>query len=326
VVRRLFSHRNACLIGMPTGAASGYDVLDIDPRHDGDQWEVANAHRLPATRIHDTQHAGRHLLFEHAPGVCNDAGTKIAPGVDVRGEGGYVIIPPSPGYRVIHDAPPAHWPDWLLELVLPKSAEPRRVRSSPPAPISDRRLDAYITSLLDNVRRAPEGQKHFVLRNAALALGGVMEQAGISEAHAINRLLSALPRTVEDWKGAEVTAAWGLRAGRERPIELEERPPPRTNGKDHDAPPGSQQLDAEGCGSANGDADAQAEIARLARLPLLQYARQRAGCAKMLSIRVTLLDRLVRVERGDEIGNGRQGAPLDLEASEPWPAPMAQRS
>ena len=64
-----------------------------------------------------------------------DGAGKLAPGIDVRGEGGYVIMPPSPGYSVIHhrdllgdganparhltrphhhDAEIVDWPPWLL--------------------------------------------------------------------------------------------------------------------------------------------------------------------------------------------------------------------
>ena len=71
------------------------------PRHGGDRWETRRAAQLGKTRIHSTLSGGRHYLFRHADGVRNGAG-KLAPGIDVRGEGGYVIMPPSPGYSVIH--------------------------------------------------------------------------------------------------------------------------------------------------------------------------------------------------------------------------------
>lgn len=95
-VRRMFSHRYAVLVGVPTGERSGLDVLDVDYRNGGAAFERANLHRLPETRIHQTKSGGRHFLFLHAPGVRNSA-SGIAPGIDVRGEGGYVIFPPSAG-------------------------------------------------------------------------------------------------------------------------------------------------------------------------------------------------------------------------------------
>jgi hypothetical protein len=77
-----------CLWGVPTGAVSGFDVLDIDP--EGLGWFEANRHRFPATRVHRTPRGGLHLFFKHAPGLRCSRG-RIAPGVDVRADGGYVI-------------------------------------------------------------------------------------------------------------------------------------------------------------------------------------------------------------------------------------------
>ncbi len=165
VIRRLFRHRGAKLIGVPTGEASGVDALDLDYRHGADVFEAANAHRLPETRAHRTQNGGRHLLFRHTPGVVNSE-SRIASGVDVRGAGGYIITPPSPGYSVDSDAEIADWPEWLLPDALPKPFEPRPARgdSASGSAVSDKRLSALIAAIIERVRQAPEGQKHSILR------------------------------------------------------------------------------------------------------------------------------------------------------------------
>jgi hypothetical protein len=81
------------LVGFPTGAKSGFDVLDIDPR--GRKWFDQNYDALPQTLAHSTQR-GLHLLFKHAPGLrCST--NKIADGVDVRADGGYAIYWPTTG-------------------------------------------------------------------------------------------------------------------------------------------------------------------------------------------------------------------------------------
>lgn len=218
------------LVGCPTGETAGFDVLDIDYRNGGEAWEAEHATRLPETRIIQTQSGGRHYHFRHAPGVRNTAG-KVAAGIDVRGDGGYVILPPSVGYRVIHDADLAEWPDWLLDLVLSRPIEPRPVNGHHHAiEIESRRLDGFTKSIQDRVRNASDGAKHFALRNAALSLGGIAAAAGLSDDEATQLLLQSLPGTVKDWKNAAKTIAWGLAHGRNRPIELEERrpTPPRT--------------------------------------------------------------------------------------------------
>jgi hypothetical protein len=103
------------LVGFPTGAKSGFDILDIDPSGRG--WFDANFDALPTTQAHETQR-GLHLLFKHAKGLGCSSG-KIAEGIDVRADGGYAIWWPSTG-RPIEDAPICEWPDWLLAEAMGK--------------------------------------------------------------------------------------------------------------------------------------------------------------------------------------------------------------
>ena len=237
-IERMFAHRNAKLIGVPTGEASGWDALDLDYRHGARAFEEANRHRMPETRVHETQSGGRHLIFLHAPGVRNTA-SKIAPGVDVRGWGGYIIAPPSPGYRVISDAEPVHWPDWLLEMVLPAPVDlqPRPV-AEPRQPVASKRIDALIGIVLEKVRTAPDGAKHFTLRNQAIVLGGLQHLGGFSDGEALTWLMDALPASAKDRRLAKETAAWGLENGKLRPIELEDRPAPTRSRRDGEQPLG----------------------------------------------------------------------------------------
>lgn len=89
-------------IGMRTGAVSRIVVLDID----GDEGEESliklerSIGALPATREVLTPH-GRHLHYAYPEGVslvrCAVAFRGFA-GLDIRGDGGYVIVPPTPGY------------------------------------------------------------------------------------------------------------------------------------------------------------------------------------------------------------------------------------
>jgi hypothetical protein len=233
-IRRLFNGSGA-LIGVPTGEASGFDVLDVDPRHGGDEWEKANQHRLPETRIHQTMGGGRHWLFRHVEGVHNSA-SAIAPGIDVRGSGGYVVVPPSPSYSVVSDAEIAHWPDWLLAEILPKTraADPKPAPSSYD-PIPSARLEGFVRAVLSRVSSAPEGQKHFILRNQAMILGGVAHLGPLSKPDLVRRLMDALPATALDRKGAEKTAEWGVEMGMQNPLDLPDRP--RLNGHAPEEPP-----------------------------------------------------------------------------------------
>lgn len=107
------------LVGIPTGAISGFDVVDVDV--EGMDWLSANAHKLPLTRVQVTRSGGRHLFFRHVEGMRCSAG-RIAAGVDVRADGGYVIDWSREGYATeIREI--AEWPEWLSELAMPATIE-----------------------------------------------------------------------------------------------------------------------------------------------------------------------------------------------------------
>src|SRR5439155_2534028 len=117
-------------IGIVTGAISGLVVVDIDVRHGGDGAleHIEREHgRLPTTVECRTGGGGRHLYFAHPGGlVRNKVG--LAPGIDLRGDGGYVVAPPSlhPSglrYAWARDGRPGHaalapLPDWLLRQAI----------------------------------------------------------------------------------------------------------------------------------------------------------------------------------------------------------------
>lgn len=242
-VRALFKRARAYLVGVPTGEVSGFDVLDFDYRAGAMTWENEHRDKLPRTRAHQTQSGGRHLLFKHAPGVRNLA-SKFAPGMDVRGTGGYIIMPPSTGYSVIDNAEIAEWPDWLLAIVLKQKEAPRPPPTTPPIPRDSQQFKAYIDKVLSRVRDAADGAKHFTLRNAALTLGGLQHQSGQSDSEILNDLLHALPKSVTDWEAAKATIRWGVDHGKARPITLEERSP-STNGHAPPRPNGAAGYAAE---------------------------------------------------------------------------------
>jgi putative DNA primase/helicase len=98
------------MIGLACGRAAAVFVLDFDACTDpntGEVFEVSELiddlerelHcKLPGTWVVNTPRGGRHLYFQMPPDetIGNRAGL-LGPGshIDVRGEGGYVVLPPS---------------------------------------------------------------------------------------------------------------------------------------------------------------------------------------------------------------------------------------
>jgi hypothetical protein len=230
LVERLFSKAGAALIGVPTGEASGLVVVDIDPRHGGDQWLVENEDALPATRTHGTPGGGLHLVFR-APDdvdIRNSAG-RVAAGVDVRGNGGYVCFAGAGGYEVVDDAEPAEMPRWLTRAC--SKAEPVAVPASPAvrAAITDggtRYGLAALRAECDAITGALDGQKHATLNKAAYSVGGLVSVGELDRTVALDALgdavLGIAPRC-DDVKAAFRTLETAFAAGEAKPRAVPER-------------------------------------------------------------------------------------------------------
>ncbi len=87
-------------IGIITGKISNLVVIDIDPRHDGTDEAFTEIKTVKSA----TGGGGWHYYFQYQEGIQNSAGVK--PGIDIRGDGGYVIAPPS-----IHNSGKSY--DWI---------------------------------------------------------------------------------------------------------------------------------------------------------------------------------------------------------------------
>jgi len=121
-------------IGLVTGPASGVFALDID----GDAGrQSVEGKTLPVTPTTKTK-SGTHRLFKH-PGAKVRNRVRFLPGLDIRGDGGQVVVPPS----VHPDGPVYEWlvppdevavaeaPEWLLAYAVdkPGSKAPAKTNS-----------------------------------------------------------------------------------------------------------------------------------------------------------------------------------------------------
>jgi len=121
VVERWWQQRPSANIGVPTGERSGVVVLDVDV-DDGGLESSAKLERAgttaPKTARTRTGGGGVHVFFRNPRGteIRNSAGL-LGPGLDVRGEGGYVVVPPSRTqgpYEWVDRSPLTEAP-WLIE-------------------------------------------------------------------------------------------------------------------------------------------------------------------------------------------------------------------
>ena len=137
-IRAYWTRWSHAAIGLPTGAVNGLFVIDVDTKAGGHEHDGRESLRdleikhgtLPHTRQASTATGGMHILMRPPPGVSipNTAG-KLGPGLDVRGDGGFIIAPPSirtgrGAYAWINHVDVANAPPWLIELVCADRKEP----------------------------------------------------------------------------------------------------------------------------------------------------------------------------------------------------------
>jgi len=144
------------MVGVPTGSVSGFWVLDLDlddsKGKDGIQeWKkISKSHELVLTRVHRTPRGGEHMLFRYDPERPVGSSTdRVGRGIDTRGDGGYVVIPPSRNSEgreyTSNGKEILEAPDWLLELVVRPQRDHRDSREH--APVDLATLTAAVAEL-----------------------------------------------------------------------------------------------------------------------------------------------------------------------------------
>ena len=133
------------MIGLPTGTATDIWVVDCDGEQGKAAFqELCHQHGYtPDTLSQNTASGGCHYLFACPATPVKNSVSKLAPNVDVRGEGGYIIVAPSikaDGGRYVWTGKnqPVSAPEWLLALVC-KTDAPATIEMANDTP--DRSLD-----------------------------------------------------------------------------------------------------------------------------------------------------------------------------------------
>lgn len=237
-----FWQRGPFNIGIATGP-SRLVVIDLDTTDPGRGPNGAEALTrlaadrgvtLPDTYTVATPSGGRHLYYRCPPGVRlrNSAGL-LAPRIDTRAEGGYVVAPGSTtdtGFYELHDdTDPAELPGWLVQALSERPSTANSGSLSGPNPAPERPVEAHdryaavaVAREVDRVRNADKGEHNAVLSNAAYNLGQLVGAGHLTDTAATAELTAAAahvaaadcsctPREI-----ARVIRA-GLAAGQRRP-------------------------------------------------------------------------------------------------------------
>lgn len=143
-------------IAAPTGEKTGWIVVDVDAEDGGlqtlAQWEARHGPILTRTAL--TAHGGKHLYFTRPCFAVRNSAKSLGTGVDVRGDGGYTVLPGSmlpDGGRYVWqdpDAGIADIPEWLATK-LQNISRPKSPRSGAArGPITQGSRNPDLTSYL----------------------------------------------------------------------------------------------------------------------------------------------------------------------------------
>lgn len=169
-------------------------VVDLDLPHGPRNWfRLVDQHRACQTYTVETPSGGMHLYYSNADGyaIRNSAGL-LAPGIDVRAAGGYVVA-----YDPIWDRDLAPVPEWLAELLTrrPHVTIPRPTSVRPSRRAGQPSSRAYGPKALEqqvqDVHAAAVGTRNHTLNRAAFKMGQLVAGDELDRAQAEQELTQA---------------------------------------------------------------------------------------------------------------------------------------
>ena len=224
-------------VGIATGAASGLVVVDVDlPRGGRESLRavLAAGRDLPPTLRARTGGGGLHLFYACPANarVVNTAGrlpgiTSRLPGIDLRGDGGYVVAPPSlhssgTRYRWGRQRAVAPLPTWLWAVPV----APGRQEAAPVVTTAQG-ASAYgaaaLSRQLERLRGLAVGERNDGLNRAAFSLGRLVGGGELGEGLVHQALLCGALAIGLGQAEAEATIRSGLGAGKCVPRRARER-------------------------------------------------------------------------------------------------------
>lgn len=217
-------------IGLRTGELI---VLDVDGENGRSTLaELEDQHAPLPTTLTAVTARGQHWFFRAAGARVPCSVGLLGPGVDIRADGGYVVVAPSvhaTGHRYhwLTHVPPVPLTDWLRERLVPAPAPTSAPLSALTlTPSGDRRQRYALAALDDEVRSiasAPLGTRNDTLNRSAFKLGqlagadliehdaliepllAAARQSGLSETEALDTITRAVAAGIRSPRFPSVT-------------------------------------------------------------------------------------------------------------------------
>ncbi len=211
----------AANIGVPTGTASGVDVVDVDRKADGHGFGAFGRARRAGlvdgwVALVRTPSGGMHAYYPADPDRPQPSWQAARARVDFRGDGGYIIVPPSVvtggdrrgSYALIGgpQGPVRSVDAGALRDFLDPRPEPRQGRQSGPVPRDAGRLAAWVA-------QRGEGERNRGLFWASCRLA----EAGLSLPEMLDALADAAEHSGLPPREIDTTIRSAYRATHVRP-------------------------------------------------------------------------------------------------------------
>lgn len=219
-------------VGLRTGRASGVLVIDVDAAKGGSVSHLT----LPRTVTVETGGGGRHYYFKMPSARIGNSASKLAPNVDVRGDGGQVVFVGSlhPKTKAAYvwadglspdDVPLAELPEAVIKMLVTEQPKPQPRSSGGGGRASGgggrrdpkRYAQVAMERELAEVKSAGEGTRNNTLNKAAFSLGQFVAAGLLDEAYVVSELEAASPLGIAETKR---TIASGLAAGKLKPRQV----------------------------------------------------------------------------------------------------------
>jgi hypothetical protein len=195
----------SCNVALITGALSNVVVLDVDPRHGGLDSLVQlerELGELGETAVSITPGGGRHVFFRHPGGRVANSASLLAPGLDVRGDNGLCVLPPS--RRA--DGKAYQWwegpdalapmPPWLVARCRPRQGPSLATSTPRTTSLTDDLLRARFEAVVSILNGAGVGSRNSALFWCALRVRDLIAEGAPPalavdlEDHAVHRGLT----------------------------------------------------------------------------------------------------------------------------------------
>jgi P4 family phage/plasmid primase-like protien len=225
-------------LAVATGRVSGIFVFDYDPRNGGDVsfQELMDQYDPFDTETQTTPNGGKHFIFALPNFDVHAISGRLWPGIDIKGEGGYHLVYPSPGYKIKNpqDAKPA--PKWLRDAIFQYQAQfkwsegsrtlkPVERQDYDPEAISDslnEQVEKTVNYWLGKIRTAPPGHQNTYMYTGARVLYSLAYHGVLEDDHVTQLIEDAARQMKPPAQRVQPTLASAYMAANENPDPLDD--------------------------------------------------------------------------------------------------------